>query len=178
MVISRRTGFTIVELLIVIVVIAILAAITVVTFNGVTARAENTKTISAVQSTIKAQKLYANTYGTYIPVTYGCIGGDSCAKIDTSANCFGVGGVSPSSSYDSEVAKVVTTVPQASTQTIRCASTGATYRGGFAYAFNSWKSSYVYYYLRGSDAQCAVGGASRNVDGDLVYCRVQLENLN
>jgi prepilin-type N-terminal cleavage/methylation domain-containing protein len=37
---KRQSGFTIVELLIVIVVIGILAAITIVSFNGVTAKAK------------------------------------------------------------------------------------------------------------------------------------------
>jgi prepilin-type N-terminal cleavage/methylation domain-containing protein len=40
---SRHTGFTIVELLIVIVVIGILAAITIVAYTGISARAKNSK---------------------------------------------------------------------------------------------------------------------------------------
>ena len=39
---QKQTGFTIVELLIVVVVIAILAAITIVSYNGITSRANNT----------------------------------------------------------------------------------------------------------------------------------------
>ena len=49
---SRTTiynGFTIVELLIVVVVIAILAAITIVSYNGISNRAKS----SAVQATTK-----------------------------------------------------------------------------------------------------------------------------
>ena len=42
---QKRTGFTIVELLIVIVVIGILAAITIVAFNGIQTRAKNTQTV-------------------------------------------------------------------------------------------------------------------------------------
>ena len=40
---KKDRGFTIVELLIVIVVIAILAAITIVAYSGITARANTTK---------------------------------------------------------------------------------------------------------------------------------------
>ena len=55
----RRTyGFTIVELLIVIVVIAILAAITVVSFNGIQKRAQTTQYAAAADAVIKALKLY------------------------------------------------------------------------------------------------------------------------
>ena len=51
---KRHTGFTIVELLIVIVVIAILAAITIVAFNGVLDRAKASKMKSDVASLAKA----------------------------------------------------------------------------------------------------------------------------
>lgn len=46
---GRGKGFTIVELLIVVVVIAILAAITVVSYNGITAQAED----SALKTALK-----------------------------------------------------------------------------------------------------------------------------
>ena len=45
---SKKDGFTIVELLIVIVVIAILAAITIVSYNGITNRAKAAATASLV----------------------------------------------------------------------------------------------------------------------------------
>lgn len=48
-----KAGFTIVELLVVIVVIAILAAITLVSYNGIQRRAHNTVTTSAVSQWIK-----------------------------------------------------------------------------------------------------------------------------
>lgn len=55
---KAKSGFTIVELLIVIVVIGILAAITIVAYNGVQARANNTKTVSAVNAIEKALQLW------------------------------------------------------------------------------------------------------------------------
>lgn len=50
---ARQRGFTIVELLIVIVVIGILAAIITVTFNGVQSRAKNTAITQGVANTVK-----------------------------------------------------------------------------------------------------------------------------
>ncbi len=70
---KHKQGFTIVELLIVIVVIAVLAAITVVAFNGIQTRAKNTKTVNAAVSWIKALKLYNADKGTW-PTEYSCLG--------------------------------------------------------------------------------------------------------
>ena len=62
---KQKSGFTIVELLIVVVVIAILAAITIVAYNGIQART----TVAAIQSDlrgsmnkIEAYKVLNNTY--------------------------------------------------------------------------------------------------------------------
>lgn len=54
----RQKGFTIVELLIVIVVIGILAAITIVAFNGVQSRAK----VASVQSLVKLVSKKVNIY--------------------------------------------------------------------------------------------------------------------
>lgn len=54
---KRTTGFTIVELLIVIVVIAILASITIVAYNGITERARMT---SATAHAAQLKRLYIN----------------------------------------------------------------------------------------------------------------------
>ena len=59
-------GFTIVELLIVIVVIAILAAITVVAFNGVQQRARDSQRQGDLAAIGKLLKLYAADNGNYL----------------------------------------------------------------------------------------------------------------
>jgi prepilin-type N-terminal cleavage/methylation domain-containing protein len=77
---SKQKGFTIVELLIVIVVIGILAAITIVAYNGVTQRAQEAKISSDVANLVKAVIAARTTTGKTlngITGSYGTAG--SCA---------------------------------------------------------------------------------------------------
>lgn len=62
---QKQTGFTIVELLIVIVVIGILAAITIVAYNGVQGRANDTAIQSDLQAIAKKLELYKADLGVY-----------------------------------------------------------------------------------------------------------------
>ena len=55
------TGFTIVELLIVIVIIGVLAAITVVAYNGIQDRTANTTRIAEIKEWQKLFNMYAFT---------------------------------------------------------------------------------------------------------------------
>lgn len=61
----RASGFTIVELLIVIVIIAILAAITIVAYNGIQQRARDTQRKSDVANIVKALEAYYAVHGEY-----------------------------------------------------------------------------------------------------------------
>lgn len=60
---ERQTGFTIVELLIVIVVIAILAAITVVAYNGMQTRAKVSRSASDLKNISQAVVMYHTEQG-------------------------------------------------------------------------------------------------------------------
>ena len=67
---SNQSGFTIVELLIVIVVIAILAAITIVAYNGIQSRAK-TSSAQAAANTIVKKAEAANTINSSYPTAIG-----------------------------------------------------------------------------------------------------------
>lgn len=71
---QHKQGFTIVELLIVIVVIGILAAITIVAFNGIQERSKNTQTVNAVAAYVKLIKLYKVDEGTHPDIHSVCLG--------------------------------------------------------------------------------------------------------
>lgn len=81
---KRTSGFTIVELLIVIVVIGILAAITIVAFNGVQTRANNSKISSDLQTLSRAiQAARINTGQTFFGFTgVNHTGGNCITKAD------------------------------------------------------------------------------------------------
>ena len=69
-----QRGFTIVELLIVIVIIGVLAAIVIVAYNGIQSRARDTSRDSAVVSLKKSLEVYRTLNGTYPPA---CSAGDN-----------------------------------------------------------------------------------------------------
>jgi len=73
---AKQKGFTIVELLIVIVVIGILAAIVIVAFNGVQTRARDSSKESSVTSLMKAIELYNAEEGNY--PSAGCSDNSGC----------------------------------------------------------------------------------------------------
>lgn len=70
--INKQSGFTIVELLIVIVVIAILAAITIVAYNGIQSRARDTDRKADISALAKALNLYNVDNGNYAETGSGC----------------------------------------------------------------------------------------------------------
>lgn len=70
---GRAKGFTIVELLIVIVVIAILAAITIVAYNGVQVRARNSARLQAADTIYKQLELYTVQTSSFYGSPIACI---------------------------------------------------------------------------------------------------------
>jgi prepilin-type N-terminal cleavage/methylation domain-containing protein len=81
-------GFTIVELLIVIVVIAILAAITIVAYNGITARANTASALASAQSVAKKAELYLAEESTLYPTQAQLTGAGTDKSYYTPASSF------------------------------------------------------------------------------------------
>lgn len=72
--IPKNRGFTVVELLIVIAVVAILAAITVVSYNHMQARSRDAARVNDLDSIAKALQIYHLDNANYIQTGSGCGG--------------------------------------------------------------------------------------------------------
>jgi prepilin-type N-terminal cleavage/methylation domain-containing protein len=81
--IKNNKGFTIVELLVVIVVIGILAAITIVAYSGITNRANTASIQSDLANASQQLKMYYTTYG-YYPTAFNGSNCPSNPTLDTS----------------------------------------------------------------------------------------------
>lgn len=177
---KRGRGFTIVELLIVIVVIAILAAITVVAFNGVQQRAENSKTLAAIDQYAKALQLYKTNTGDY-PLSgggfqFGCIiESGACAMVGgtAGADCASIGASGVNTNLNAAIKTVVNSIPSVSDQTMQCE--GKVVKGALYISYGNFygsdnRNGYVLYYLKG-DQPCTTPGGSKlvNPNGRIYY---------
>lgn len=66
---KSKSGFTLVELLIAIVVIAILASISVVAFNGIQQRARDTQRVHEIKTIARALEMYYSEHDSYPIIT-------------------------------------------------------------------------------------------------------------
>ena len=147
-----KGGFTIVELLIVIVVIGILAAITIVAFNGVQERSRNTQTIGAVKELVKIYRSYAIKNYAYPSSTNNyCIGSGYEGGL-----CWDNRVYTESATANTQMKEVAASIPQPSTARVyRNATDG--YRAGILYV-----NTYVFrYQLEGQSTDCGLPGATR-----------------
>lgn len=179
---KTKSGFTIVELLIVIVVIAILAAITIVAYNGFQTRAENIKTLNAVNVYVKAIKSYVSLRGEYPSDTaWPCLGpsGTTCARRTSNTCTISTdGGSAATVSFNTQISEVISgDLPSLSSQIVSCE--GAEYKGGYFRGVTGRDAS-IAYYLKGSQPCDGLTGfqtVNRSQVGDATRCQVVFSTL-
>jgi prepilin-type N-terminal cleavage/methylation domain-containing protein len=158
-ILRRERGFTIVELLIVIVVIAILAAVTIVAYNGIQGRAKNAAIENAVSTYRKALTLYDKTYGGYaLPGTSAisyCLGEVSAYP----SSCYSA---SADTTFATELKKVISSLPAPDGD---CLSYGASCRRNFTLTrAPTWTVDgsshlyYIFYFLNGT-VKCSLANS-------------------
>ena len=152
---SSRRGFTIVELLIVIVVIAILAAITIVAYSGIQQRANNTAIIDSASSSLRMIESYIAVNGTYPYSSFACI--------TTTVGCWLAG---TNTVFDTNMA-TIGTLP-------RSVPISGPDHYGLLYIYNSGgtfngasQPAALLYWLSGINQQCGVSGVANGVWGAL-----------
>jgi prepilin-type N-terminal cleavage/methylation domain-containing protein len=190
---AKQKGFTIVELLIVIVVIGILAAITMVAFTSAQARADNTRTAQAISQFTKIISTYASEHGVYptnvvppatppsvawtcLPYTPSTCGSSS----NTPSSCFGLNTTGMNSAFIAELKRVASPLPAVSERSIACSAT-QTFQGALINVFNTGKSARLHFVQLG-DVECpSIGGTSamaKSFSADATRCSVELPTLN
>ncbi len=143
-----KSGFTIVELLIVIVVIGILAAITIVAYNGIQQRANNASIISAAKNAIGIINGYVAANSSYPATSSGCL--------TLTSGCVINGTVFGSNTTLNNSLATLGTVPNSIPQ-----NTGNRY--GITYSYVSTRTyngdvqpAIVVYWLFGTGQQCGI----------------------
>lgn len=168
---KSRAGFTIVELLIVIVIIAILATLVIATYNGTQQRAENSKTVAAVQAYKKALIAYAVENNNYPSVSWAaCLGENYPDATGAGANkCAGAQyPVNESTSFNNAIRKYFSNgkIPLPSLKKQMRGSYG--FVGAFFVSDNTLSLNgqsqpwWIVYMYSGNQAKCPIGPVYRS----------------
>jgi general secretion pathway protein G len=142
LIVNKRKGFTIVELLVVIVVIGILASIVIVAYNGVQTRAKNAKTVSAVNAWIEALNLYKVDNGKF-PHIKTCLGSLTTYS-GGSSECFPGYTVQPT--FLTTMGSYISSPPEPDTSVADPANY-PNHRGAFFYGTDASGADFIYVFF-------------------------------
>lgn len=178
-------AFTIVELLVVIVVLAILASVTVVAYMGVKNKASNVQILEGVRQYYTALQLYQSSNGGY-PKTTGEVNGDNIAM-----TCLGTGyaggtcgvitgtQIYEDATFNTAMKSIISSVPAIGKNLIAVGGenfTGAAY--GIDVTSTTPRGRVLEYALYGANADCKLPGSySYNVSSSppTTACEIYLE---
>lgn len=178
---KQNQGFTIVELLIVIVVIGVLAAVSVVAYNGVQQKAANSQTVAALEGWIKALTLYKVDNGRW-PAGWVCLGegylyGSSGTDTTGTAQCrqTGTTGYTVTTAFDNSM-KPYTGAKMPTPAFVTAQQDASNWRRGLMYAYGGGDGTIVYIEaaFAGQLSVCpevkGIAAKSRAVWGQNSYC--------
>lgn len=152
---QSESGFTIVELLIVIVVIGILAAITIVSYNGITARANTNSAKANATAFLKKAELYASepTLTNRYPIT--------AAEVQTAADANKSYYVNPTLTLGYSLAGTALTSsnPTATIKVLKCAATTQTSQADITSSLIVGLKAVYFDYTTNAEANLTVGNA-------------------
>ena len=165
---KARAGFTIVELLIVIVVIALLATIAITTYSSMRIRADNDRTVAVIRDYVKAIKLYQGE-NSFLPESntslnvYRCLGesySTGCGGQGTAA-C-GFGNINNSATFNNMLRAYMgntSSLPMPSTLPYQCPEAPLI---GAVYVYRGGSGNYadLYYFLQGDSSCTSIAGVA------------------
>lgn len=153
--------------MIVIVVIGILAAITIVAYNGIQTRGRNAQTIAGANGYLKALRLYQADTGS-LPAATGCLGANYPSNQCWSGTN---GNIYVSSGLDTALQPYIGQKPTVSTKALQI--TASDYRQGVVYIYNSSTSISLEYYLEEPGQSCSAGGVG-GTELQNTHCNINL----
>ena len=157
---KQKAGFTIPELLIIIVVIGILVSIGLMTYTNIQQRGKNTRTRQALSSWIKAIDLYKKDRGT-LPNGNACLGTGYAAASDSDSSnqgqCGHIGAstvITESPDFNKIMQPYIRSTPLPTPALVTTKSTNADWLMGITYSSKDSDSAYVQAVYAGQLGSC------------------------